>query len=102
MAAVSWPALVSVAGGARVNESTEVVHEVVDRDLPHPFQSLGGTESLWSGPQLTRSLECSEKAPPRFSFAFPSSGAGSSVPGPFGSPRSPVETREDFQVSGGL
>lgn len=72
MAAVSWPALVSVAGGGRVKESTEVVHEVVDRDLPHPFQSLGGTESLWSRLQLTRSLECSENAPPRFSFAFPS------------------------------
>lgn len=45
MAAVSWPALVSVVGGGRVRESTEVVREVVDRDLRHPFQALGRTES---------------------------------------------------------
>lgn len=44
MAVVSWPALVSVAGGGRVKGSAEVVHEVVGRDLAHPLQALGGTE----------------------------------------------------------
>lgn len=56
MAAVSWPALVSVAGRGRVKESAEAVHEVVDRDLPIHSSLMGGTESWWPGSQKTGSL----------------------------------------------
>lgn len=40
-AAASWPVLVSVAGGGRVKETTEVVHEAVDGDLSHPIPVSG-------------------------------------------------------------
>lgn len=40
MAAVSWLALVSVAGVGEVKETTEGVCEAVDRDLPHPCSIL--------------------------------------------------------------
>lgn len=96
MAAVSWPALVSVAGGVRVKETTKVVHEVVDRLTPSI--PLSGWDRSLCGQGPNRQGLCSVQKTPslRLSFGFPSSTLGPSVPWPCSPHQSLVETREDF------
>lgn len=111
MATVSWPALVSVASGGRVKETTEGFSAfwlssygdnwgcawTCGRGLPPSLCSLWVGQSSFYGQGRNQHGLCSvQKMPPLRlcvfqSWLFPSSSSGPSVPWPFSSHQSPAK-----------